>query len=345
MPGAASNDAAWGAPVEAHEVQELGRYTLRQAMDHTGLGAWFEAWDQDQGCVVALYLPADQAEAQARARSDALFLAAMQPGAALQHPYVATVVDVGLGPRGPYLATAWMAGRSLAQALQSGWRPPLSRAVLLMQRVALALAHAHQHGVCHGALDPGNVWLLDDATPKLRAFGVAAGALASALPELDPLVIGPGHYLAPEQLLGETVDERTDVHAVGALLYELLTGVQAYPGHTVSQVAHALLKLRPRAPHLLRPELPLGLSEIVMRALQRAPTDRYHSAAELAGALGAWLKDTPSPEEPQPLAKANSAMPAAVTSQVRWWASKVFTAGAALAAAIGLWFAWSGAGR
>ena len=320
---------------------DLGRYVLRQPLPHAGLGAWFEAWDRALSRPVALHFPADQADAPSRVQAQALFVTAMQPGAQLQHAYIAAVVDVGAGARGPYLATEVLAGRTMAQALSAGWQPALPRAVLLMQRVAQGLAHAHAQGVCHGALEPANIWLVDDAQPKLRAFGVAAAAHASALPELDPLVIGAGHYLAPEQLLGDVVDERTDVHAVGAMLYELLSGRQAYPGHTVSQVAHALLKLTPPAPHLLRPELPVGLSDIVMRALHRVPAERYASAAELADALAAWLKDIPMPADamlPPSLTATAPALGRAAMMGIG--GSRWFNAGLLVAAAAAFWVAW-----
>jgi eukaryotic-like serine/threonine-protein kinase len=158
--------------------------------------------------------------------------------------------------------------------------------------VAQAMAYAHSKAVVHGAISPQTVFVTEGGAPKLMGFGWAQVANTSSLPELDPLVAGAAHYLAPEQLQGGTVDERTDVHALGALLFELLAGRPAFAGHTVPQVVQALLKHAPLAPHLGKPDVPHPLSEIAMRALQREPTDRYASVAAMVTALQDWLKSS-----------------------------------------------------
>jgi hypothetical protein len=346
--GATGADAQVSGAVNAFEAdakpagaepQQAGPYTLLRPLDPAGPGAWFEAHDRVHDRRVMVCVPALHADPAAREPHDTNMLSTLGQATALRHPYLAAVLDVQAGATGPYLVTEWPGGRSLANALQAGWQTPPSLAALLMHRVALGLAHAHAAGVCHGGVDPSCIWLVDDHTPKLLAFGVATTAQATGLPELDPFVNGPGHFLAPEQLTGAHPDARTDVHGIGVVLYTLLTGHQAYPGHTAAQVAQSLLKHAPLAPHMVQGDLPVDLSDIVMRALQRDPAHRYADAAALAEALGQWLKGQPAAVPGAPVdVDANTpawAVQSAPTSRNRtgWMvASGVLVAGAVLAA-------------
>jgi serine/threonine-protein kinase len=159
----------------------------------------------------------------------------------------------------------------------------------VVRDLAQGLAHAHAHGVLHGGLNPSTVLLDAHDQASVLGLGFAATAHASDLPSMDPLVSGAAAYLAPEQLQGGDVDERTDVHALGVLLYELLAGHRAYPGDTVPDVARALMSHDPAPPHWLRLDVPERLSAIAMQALQRNPAARYMHASQVAAALCVWL--------------------------------------------------------
>jgi serine/threonine-protein kinase len=170
-------------------------------------------------------------------------------------------------------------------------------AAVLVRRVADALACAHAQGVVHCDIKPGNIFLLGRDRPKVLDFGIAriahAGQAgppkAAGAANLDGVVAGSPHYQAPEQLRGDAVDARTDVYALGTVLYELLTRRRAFGGATVAAIQAAVLEQTPLPPQTLRPGLSPALGAIALRAMQRDPAARYASAADMAQALRDWV--------------------------------------------------------
>jgi serine/threonine-protein kinase len=126
--------------------------------------------------------------------------------------------------------------------------------------------------------------------PKVVDFGIARVAHGQDIPALEGVVAGSPHYLAPEQLRGETVDRRCDVYALGVVMYELLTHRKAFDGQSLAEIVHAVEHTTPPSPHQLRPEVPLSLSDITMRAMARDPAQRYRSARQMSQALRQWLE-------------------------------------------------------
>jgi eukaryotic-like serine/threonine-protein kinase len=285
-------DAEPAAPSETAE--DWGPYRLTRALGHGRLGVVYEAQAAEKTAgsspPVALHVLPLDTDPTRRAALEQLFTQAVQQAAALDHPHIVRVRDTGVVRQGVYMACEWLQGRTLSAAWQSGWQANPAEAALLVSRLADGLAYAHARGLVHGGISPGTVFLADSGQPKLLGLGWAGAATASNLPELDPMVAGTAHYLAPEQLQGGEIDARTDVHTLGALLFELLAGRQAFAGHTVPQVVQALVKHAPLAPHLGKPDVPQRLSEIAMRALNREPADRYASAAALSADLQDWLR-------------------------------------------------------
>ena len=273
-------------PTLAH----IGRYALKRCLGQGGLGQVYEAWDPLLSRLVAVKTLHLNIDAVTRNTLDGLFVNEARASAGLNHPYIVTVHDAGRSPQGVYIAMERLAGQDLRQALAGGWLPSAMQAAQLVRRVADALAYAHGRGVVHNDVKPANIFITRSHKPKLLDFGIARVAHGAALPALDGLVVGTPHYLAPEQLLGGSPDERTDIHALGVVLYELLTGRKAFAGETLAQVTQAVLHRPPKAAHSLRPEVPLALSNITARAMARDPAQRYASAAELASALRRWAR-------------------------------------------------------
>jgi serine/threonine protein kinase len=188
-----------------------------------------EAWDPLLSRTVAVKTLQFNVDTRlARVSLDGLFLNEARAVAGLSHPNIVTVHDAGLSAHGVYIAMERLHGRDLRQALAQGWRPTPWQAAQLVRRVADALAYAHAHGVVHCDIKPANIFLSKRDKPKVLDFGIARVAHGAALPALDGLVAGSPHYLAPEQLQGGTVDARTDIHALGVVFYELLTGRKAF---------------------------------------------------------------------------------------------------------------------
>lgn len=277
-------------------LQHVGRYDIRRRLAEGSWGPVYEASDPVAQKTTALRIVSLNLPEHARPAVDGLFMTALRPLVGLRHAHIAATFEVGVVAEGVYIAGEWLQGRSLVEVLRGGWRASPTQAASLVQQVVVALAHAHAHAVVHGGVAPACVWLDPSGKVRLQGFALALAAQASQLPDLDPLVVGPGHYVAPEQLSGGQVGAVTDVHGAGVLLYELLCGQKAFPGHTVPEVVSALLKHAPTAPHLQRPEVPKALSEIVMRAIETDPAARFATAQDMAQALQRWLQQAPGSE-------------------------------------------------
>jgi serine/threonine protein kinase len=213
----------------------------------------------------------------------------------LRHPHVVEVLDAGVAGGTPFIAMEYVDGRNLRQILaQCAARSillPLDFGAHVAHAVVEALAHAHAGrdeagvplGIVHCDVSPSNVFISRTGEIKLGDFGVA---LRPGRPQPAPgAAFGKIRYLAPEQLLGQRPTPQTDLFALGAVLFELLTNAPAFPGADVNEVGQRILAGRLRAPSEVRPEVPFALDAIVLRALAPDPADRYPSAEALAGEL------------------------------------------------------------
>jgi serine/threonine-protein kinase len=272
------------APTLAH----IGRYALKQRLGEGGLGTVYEAWDPLLSRTVAVKTLHFNVDTPARVALDSLFLNEARAVAGLNHPHIVTVHDAGLSAQGVYIAMQRLRGRDLRQALASGWRPTPGQAAHLVRRVADALAYAHAQGVVHCDIKPANIFLTRNDRPTVLDFGIARVAHGRAVPALDGLIAGSPHYLAPEQLAGGPIDGRTDVYSLGVVLYELLTGVKAFDGTSLEEIAGAVQSHHPRAAHELQPAVPPGLAAAAACAMARDPAERFPGAAEFAQALRPW---------------------------------------------------------
>jgi serine/threonine protein kinase len=227
----------------------------------------------------------------------------------LRHPAIVEVLETGVSGGAPFLVMEYVDGRNLRQVLAQcaarGILLPVDFGAYVAHVVAQALAHAHgdtdaegrPRGIVHCDVSPSNVFISRDGAVKLGDFGVAltAGAAPNA-PGVEP--VGKPRYLAPEQILGQTPTPRTDVFALGAVFFELLTNAPAFPGKDAKEVGQRILAGTLRAPSELRPEVPFALDEVVLRCVAADPADRYPSAA----ALAADLADRYDPAVGTPLA-------------------------------------------
>jgi serine/threonine-protein kinase len=288
-PAGAGMDLPVTNPEARPAAPSIGRYALKQVLGQGGLGTVFEAWDPLLSRTVAVKTLQFDIDTPTRVSLDALFLNEARAAAGLSHAHIVTVYDAGLSAYGVYIAMERLRGRDLRQALQSGWTPSPAEAALLVRRVADALAYAHARGVVHCDIKPANIFLTRREKPKVLDFGIARVAHSAALPALEGVVAGSPHHQAPEQLHGGTIDARTDIYALGTVMYELLTGRKAFGGESLEQILTAVSESEPPPPHELRPEVPVELSAIAMRAMARDPQARYGSAQDMAHALRQWL--------------------------------------------------------
>jgi eukaryotic-like serine/threonine-protein kinase len=260
--------------------QKLGAYEVVAKLGEGGMGEVYRARDGRLGRDVALkILPRPIADATSLAR----FEQEARHVAALNHPNIVAVFDIGTHDGVAYMVSELVDGATLR-----GASLPLRKVTEIGAQIADALAAAHAAGVTHRDIKPDNVMVTRSGRVKVLDFGVAT---VGAVPGRDaPTVIqtqsrsavGTVGYMAPEQVRGEAADPRTDIFAVGALLYELLAGVPAFRGETAAEIMTAALKSDPPE---LPADVPLSIKQIVSRCLEKNPEERFQSARDLAFAL------------------------------------------------------------
>ncbi|MFJ9416957.1 protein kinase [Streptomyces sp. NPDC101227] len=272
------------------EHRMLGeRYELVEQLGHGGMGTVHRAVDHRLRRTVAVKTLsaelAQQPEFRTRFRREA------HAAAALNHPGVATVHDVGEDDAGggiePYLVMEYVEGRTLSRVLHDG-ALPVAQAADIAGQVLDALEHSHRHAIVHRDIKPANVMLTAAGAVKVVDFGIAK-ALSEVATRLTGtgVAVGTPAYLAPEQINGHETDHRTDLYAVGCLLYELLTGRPPYTGDSPFSVMHQHLAAEPVPPSHLRPELPPALDAVIVTALHKDREDRFADAGAMKAAVGA----------------------------------------------------------
>jgi hypothetical protein len=221
--------------------------------------------------------------------------------AALSHPNIIAIYDTGLHETQLFVVTELLQGETLRDALRSG-ALPARKGIDIGVQIARGLAAAHDRGLVHRDLKPENVFVLADGRVKILDFGLAksvatdttAGAMtATAVAATDPgTVMGTVGYMAPEQVRGQATDPRTDLFALGALLYEIFTGKRAFQRDTAAETMTAILREDPPDLALSRADLPPALDRIVRHCLEKNPAERFQTARDVAFALEAFSGTT-----------------------------------------------------
>jgi serine/threonine protein kinase len=271
----------------------LGPYEILAAIGAGGMGEVYRARDTRLDRTVAIkVLPAHvSADPDRQAR----FAREAKTIAGLNHPHICTLHDIGEHEGTTYLVMEHLTGETLAERLEKG-PLPLEQALTVATEIAEALAAAHRQGVVHRDLKPGNVMLtkggatlLDFGLARLTAHGEqpAAASLASAPTRTAPLtsegqIVGTLQYMAPEQIEGKPADARTDLWALGAILYEMLTGKRAFEGTSAASLIGRIMTSEPPALAALQPLTPPALDRFVRRCLAKSPDDRWQSAHDVA---------------------------------------------------------------
>jgi beta-lactam-binding protein with PASTA domain/predicted Ser/Thr protein kinase len=208
-----------------------------------------------------------------------------QAAARLNHPGIVSVYDSGTDGETPYIVMQFIEGRTLADYLASGKTIPPMKATQVAKEIAEALAAAHAEGVIHRDIKPANVMVTRDGKVLVMDFGIAR--LISG-PETAPqtsAVLGTASYLSPEQAQGQSVDARTDIYALGVVLYEMLTGRPPFTGDSPMAIAYKQVNATPEAPSSVNRDVPPELDAVVMRALSKNPANRYQTGQEFADDL------------------------------------------------------------
>jgi serine/threonine-protein kinase len=314
---------------ELPTIGHVGRYALKYRLGEGGLGTVYAALDPLLSRAIAVKTLHVEVAPEHQAQVEASFLLEARAAAGLNHPHIVTVHDAGASDQGLYLAMERLKGQDLRQLLAAGWRPTPKEAAQIVRRVADALSYAHDKGIVHCDVKPANIFMVGRTTPKVLDFGIAHVHRGPGSESRPALAAGSPYYMAPEQLRGEPVDRRVDVYALGAVLYELLTGKRAFGGAALEEIVNAALNQAPAPVLELNREAPSALAAIAERAMAKDAAERFRSARQMSQALKLWLAEQPS---------SRSAAPRARARDVRW--DLVALGAVALGAAgiaIGLW--------
>jgi tRNA A-37 threonylcarbamoyl transferase component Bud32 len=262
------------------------RYTLESELGQGGMATVYLARDVKHDRQVAVKVLRPELSAiLGRER----FLAEVRNTAKLDHPHILTLLDSGESDGFVWYTLPYIRGESLRHKLDRETQLGVDEAVSITRQIAGALEHAHQHGIIHRDVKPENI-LLHEGEAMLTDFGIALAVKEAGGPRLTEtgLSLGTPQYMSPEQATAEkTLDARSDVYSLGAVLYEMLAGEPPFTGATGQAVIAKLLVERPSSLRTVRDTIPTGLEAVVARALAKVPADRFPSAAAFAAALAA----------------------------------------------------------
>jgi serine/threonine-protein kinase len=269
-------------------IAALGRYEIVAQIGRGAMGVVYRARDPLLGREVAvktILLPADDAE---RAEYEARFQQEARAAAALNHPGIVTIHDIGRADGVLYMAMEYVEGHELRDALAGGQALPVPRAVEIAAQLADALGYAHARGIVHRDVKPANVMILRDGRAKIMDFGIARIA-ASDVKTQTGVLMGSPKYMSPEQVQGRPADARSDLFALGVVLHEMLCGAPPFTGDDVSTLMYNVAHADSPPPSAVNPAVPSMLDLVVARALSKSPERRYADAAQMAADLRACL--------------------------------------------------------
>ncbi|MEX2533551.1 MAG: Stk1 family PASTA domain-containing Ser/Thr kinase [Nitriliruptoraceae bacterium] len=253
------------------------RYELTRILGRGGMAEVYAAHDRvlDRHVAVKLLLERFKEDSAFTRR----FSDEARHAARLNHPNLVAVYDTGSADGQPFIVMELVDGRSLQEALAEG-TVDVAMAVTVVAAVSKALGYAHDRGVIHRDVKPGNIMLANDGSVKVTDFGIAR-AIGNDTVTRTAAVLGTAAYLSPEQAQGGALDPRSDLYSLGVVLYEALTGSQPFRGDSPVTVAYQHVQEQPRPPRERNPDISVALEAVVLRAMAKNPANRYQHASDM----------------------------------------------------------------
>lgn len=260
--------------------EKFGRFRILDVLGRGAMGVVYRAEDSALRRTVAIKTVALMGDPIERDHHEARFLQEARAAGGVSHPAIITIYDVGREGDIAFMAMELLEGRELRDLIREGSVTP-SHAVDIAARVAEGLAYAHERGVIHRDIKPGNIMVLADGRVKITDFGIAR-LREPMVKTKTGMLLGSPKYMSPEQISGQDMDHRTDIFSLGIVLYEMLTGMPPFGGNDIPQLMFHVATMPVTPPSRVVRGLPPVLDYIVARALKKDPDDRYLSAAEFA---------------------------------------------------------------
>lgn len=255
-----------------------GRYEIQEIIGVGGMSVVYKAYDNLDDRIVAVKILKEEFLANEEFRRR--FKNESKAIAVLSHPNIVKVFDVSFGEKLQYIVMEYVDGITLKEYIQQQKVLEWREAVHFTTQILRALQHAHDKGIVHRDIKPQNIMLLQDGSIKVADFGIARFS-RSETRTMTESAIGSVHYISPEQARGEITDEKADIYSVGVVLYEMTTGQVPFQSDSAVSVAIMQLQADPKLPTQLNPQIPLGLEQITMHAMQKVPAQRYQTATEM----------------------------------------------------------------
>ena len=265
------------------QTTKIGRYEVVSVLGQGAMGTVYKAADPLIERPVAIKTINLNLSKQERAEFEERFYREAKSAGCLNHANIVTIYDVGETGDMAYIAMEYVEGKSLREMLDSGVVLPVEMIGRIVARVASALNYAHENHVVHRDIKPANIMITSGRDVKIMDFGIAQ-IPAGSRTQLGT-VLGSPKYMAPEQVAGQPTDGRTDIFALGVVLYEMLAGTTPFNGDNLSAIMYKILHEEPAPPSTINRRVPPEFDRIISRALAKRPEDRYQTGRELARAL------------------------------------------------------------
>lgn len=255
-----------------------GRYEIHEIIGVGGMAVVYKAYDSIDDRIVAVKILKEEflanEEFRRRFKNESKYIAV------LSHPNIVKVYDVSFGDRLQYIVMEYIEGITLKEYIEQQKVIAPKAAVHFVTQILRALQHAHDKGIVHRDVKPQNIMLLQNGCIKVTDFGIASFSRSDTR-TMSESAIGSVHYISPEQARGDFTDAKADIYSVGVLFYEMLTGRLPFQSDNAVSVALMQLQEEPVSPREINGNIPVGLEQITMRAMQKDPKSRYQSAAEM----------------------------------------------------------------
>jgi eukaryotic-like serine/threonine-protein kinase len=293
-------------------MDSIGKYEILEKIGTGGFGTVYKAYDPFIKRFVAIKTcTSDEEEVRKR------FFQEAEISGNLQHRNVVTVYDFGTQNELPYLIQEFLSGEDLDRKIKRKELIPDAEKVLYLVQIARGLEYAHSKGVIHRDIKPANIRILEDGTAKIMDFGIAKLAQRSSGLTQTGMTLGTAAYLAPEQIRGEKVDQRTDIFSFGVMAYEMLVGERPFQAEAISGVLYQILNAKPKPLQTSWAGCPPDLAQVVERCLEKDPARRYANCQELLKDLDVTLRRMRVQRRPSDDMMSTAAMRSATTSAIR----------------------------